>query len=125
QIDGASERDVFGLGSTGQPGGQISAKAISIEAVKEYQILLAPYDVRQGNFGGMLLNAVTKSGTNQLSGSAFEYYRNQDYRRDVATLRAAELSRKMIGFTLGGPIITDRLQFFTANEWQRETTPVT
>jgi len=125
QIDGASERDVFGLGSTGQPGGQISAKAISIEAVKEYQILLAPYDVRQGNFGGMLLNAVTKSGTNQLSGSAFEYYRNQDYGRDVPTLRATEFSRKMIGFTLGGPIIKDRLQFFTANEWQRETTPVT
>ncbi|MEO7369075.1 MAG: carboxypeptidase-like regulatory domain-containing protein, partial [Gemmatimonadaceae bacterium] len=64
QIDGATERDVFGLGSTGQPGGQISAKAISIDAIKEYQILLAPYDVRQGNFGGLLLNAITKSGTN-------------------------------------------------------------
>jgi hypothetical protein len=124
QIDGASERDVFGLGSTGQPGGQISAKAISIDAVKEYQILLAPYDVRQGNFGGMLLNAVTKSGTNNFSGTAFEYYRNQDYGRDVPVLRATEFSRKMLGFTLGGPIIKDRLHFFTANEWQRETTPV-
>ena len=124
QIDGATERDVFGLGSTGQPGGQISAKAISIDAVKEYQILLAPYDVRQGNFGGMLLNAVTKSGTNSLHGSAFEYYRNQDYGRNVPTLRATEFNRKMVGFTLGGPIIQDKLHFFTANEWQRESTPV-
>ncbi|MDP9176618.1 MAG: carboxypeptidase-like regulatory domain-containing protein, partial [Gemmatimonadota bacterium] len=124
QIDGATERDVFGLGSTGQPGGQISAKAISIDAVKEYQILLAPYDVRQGNFGGMLLNAVTKSGTNNLHGTVFQYYRNQDFGRNVPTLRATEFNRRMTGFTLGGPIISDRLHFFTANEWQRESTPV-
>ncbi|HEX2724041.1 MAG TPA: carboxypeptidase regulatory-like domain-containing protein, partial [Gemmatimonadaceae bacterium] len=124
QIDGATERDVFGLGSTGQPGGQISAKAISIDAVKEYQILLAPYDVRQGNFGGLLLNAVTKSGTNQFHGSVFQYYRNQDYGRDVPVLRATDFSRRQTGFSLGGPIIKDKLQFFTANEWTRESTPV-
>jgi outer membrane receptor protein involved in Fe transport len=124
QIDGVTERDVFGLGSTGQPGGQISAKAISIDAIKEYQILLAPYDVRQGNFGGLLLNAVTKSGTNEWHGSAFNYYRNQDYGRDVSTLRATEFNRKQYGFSLGGPIIKDKLQFFTANEWTRESTPV-
>ncbi|HUQ47013.1 MAG TPA: carboxypeptidase regulatory-like domain-containing protein [Gemmatimonadaceae bacterium] len=124
QIDGATERDVFGLGSTGQPGGQISAKAISIDAIKEYQILLAPYDVRQGNFGGLLLNAVTKSGTNTFHGSAFNYYRNQDYGRDIPVLRATDFSRKQFGFSLGGPIIKDKLQFFTANEWTRESTPV-
>jgi hypothetical protein len=124
QIDGATERDVFGLGSTGQPGGQISAKAISIDAVKEYQILLAPYDVRQGNFGGMLLNAVTKAGTNEWHGSAFKYYRNQDYGRDVETLRATDFYRHQTGFALGGPIIKDKLHFFTANEWTRESTPV-
>jgi outer membrane receptor for ferrienterochelin and colicin len=124
QIDGATERDVFGLGATGQPGGQISAKAISIDAIKEYQILLAPYDVRQGNFGGLLLNAVTKSGTNDFHGSVFSYYRNQDYGRDVPVLRATEFSRKQSGFSFGGPIIKDRLHFFTANEWTRESTPV-
>ncbi len=124
QIDGATERDVFGLGSTGQPGGQISAKAISIDAVKEYQILLAPYDVRQGNFGGLLLNAVTKSGTNDFKGSAFKYYRNQDYGRDVSVLRATEFNRHQTGFSLGGPLIRDKLHFFTANEWTRESTPV-
>jgi len=125
QIDGASERDVFGLGSTGQPGGQISAKAISIEAVKEYQVLLAPFDVRQGNFGGLLLNAVTKSGTNVLHGSAFTYFRNQDYGRNVPTLRATPFNRRQTGFSLGGPIIRNRLQFFTANEWQSENSPIT
>ncbi len=125
QIDGASERDVFGLGSTGQPGGQISAKAISIEAVKEYQVLLAPFDVRQGNFGGLLLNAVTKSGTNDFHGSAFTYFRNQDYGRNVPTLRATPFDRRQSGFSLGGPIIRNRLQFFTANEWQTENSPVT
>lgn len=124
QIDGATERDAFGLGSTGQPGGQISAKAISIDAVKEFQILLAPYDVRQGNFGGLLLNAVTKSGTNTMHGTAYRYYRDQDYGRNVPTLRATEFKRDMYGFSLGGPIIKDRLHFFTANEWQRESTPV-
>ncbi len=124
QIDGASERDVFGLGSTGQPGGQISAKAISIEAVKEYQVLLAPFDVRQGNFGGLLLNAVTKSGTNDFHGSAFTYFRNQDYGRNVPTLRATPFNRRQSGFSLGGPIIKNRLQFFTANEWQSESSPV-
>ena len=124
QIDGATERDVFGLGSTGQPGGQISAKAISIDAIKEYQILLAPYDVRQGNFGGLLLNAVTKSGTNEFHGSAFNYYRDETYGRDVAVLRATAFSRRQTGFSLGGPIIKDKLQFFTANEWTRESQPV-
>jgi hypothetical protein len=80
--------------------------------------------VRQGNFGGLLLNAVTKSGTNDWHGSVFSYYRNQDYGRDVAVLRATDFSRKQTGFSLGGPIIKDRLHFFTANEWTRETTPI-
>jgi outer membrane receptor for ferrienterochelin and colicin len=125
QIDGATERDVFGLGATGQPGGQVSARAISLEAVKEFQVLLAPFDVRQGNFGGLLLNAVTKSGTNDWTGSAFYYYRNQDYGRDVPVLRATAFDRAQIGFSLGGPIIRDKLHFFTANEFQDENTPVT
>ena len=125
QIDGATERDVFGLGSTGQPGGQVSARAISLEAVKEFQVLLAPFDVRQGNFGGLLLNAVTKSGTNDFTGSAFYFYRNQDYGRNVPALRATQFDRTQAGFSLGGPLIKNKLHFFTANEFQRENTPVT
>ncbi|HVF39015.1 MAG TPA: carboxypeptidase regulatory-like domain-containing protein, partial [Gemmatimonadaceae bacterium] len=124
QIDGATERDVFGLGSTGQPGAEVGSKSVSIEAVKQLQILLAPFDVRQGNFGGLLLNAVSKSGTNELHGSAFFGYRDQNYGRDVPALRATDYQRKQYAFTLGGPIIRDRLNFFFAPEFQSETEPV-
>ncbi|MGH9657684.1 MAG: carboxypeptidase regulatory-like domain-containing protein, partial [Bryobacteraceae bacterium] len=71
QIDGATERDVFGLGATGTPGAETNARSVSLEAVKELQILLAPFDVRQGNFGGLLVNAVTKGGSNELHGSVY------------------------------------------------------
>ena len=77
QIDGAQAGDLFGLGTTGQPGAQANAKSIPLDAVKEYQVLLSPFDIRQGNFGGLLLNAVTKSGTNTLHGSAYFYTRDQ------------------------------------------------
>ena len=124
QLDGSTERDVFGLGSTGTPGAETNSKSIPIDAVKELQILLAPFDVRQGNFGGLLLNAVTKAGTNEVRGSAYTYYRNQDYGRNVPTLRATPLSQKTFGFTVGGPIIKDRLHFFIAPEWKREDSPL-
>ena len=70
QIDGAVNNDLFGLGSTGTPGGQVNARPISVEAVKEFQVLIAPFDVRQGGFTGGLVNAVTRSGTNDFQGSS-------------------------------------------------------
>ena len=124
QIDGATERDVFGLGTTGQPGAEVNAKSLSLEAVKELQILLAPFDVRQGNFGGFLLNAITKNGTNDFHGSAFHAFRNQSYGADTAAVRAQPFNRSQSGFSLGGPIIRDKLHFFTANEFTTENTPV-
>ncbi|HEU4994622.1 MAG TPA: carboxypeptidase regulatory-like domain-containing protein [Gemmatimonadaceae bacterium] len=124
QIDGSSERDVFGLGATGTPGSEVNAKGISIDAVKEYQVLLAPFDVRQGNFGGFLLNAVTKSGTNQLQGSAYYYFRNERFGADTNVLRATKFDRTQWGFTVGGPIIPDKLHFFVAPEFTTENTPV-
>src|SRR4029077_7658405 len=78
QIDGGVNNDVFGLAGSGTPGGQANAHPISIEAIREYQIQVAPFDVRQGSFTGGLVNAVTKSGTNQFHGSLFDYYVNQD-----------------------------------------------
>lgn len=124
QIDGATERDVFGLGSTGTPGAEVNSRSVSLEAVKELQVLLAPFDVRQGNFGGLLVNAVTKGGTNELHGSVYGYYRDQDYGRNVPQLRATPFDRSQYGFSLGGPIIKDKLHFFVAPEWQDENTPV-
>lgn len=124
QIDGSTERDAFGLGSTGQPGAQANSRSVSIEAVKEFQVLLAPYDVRQGNFGGLLLNAVTKSGTNDFTGSAFYVYRNEKFGADTSILRATPFDRKQFGFTLGGPIVRDRLHFFLAPEFQQQESPL-
>jgi outer membrane receptor for ferrienterochelin and colicin len=124
QIDGATERDVFGLGATGAPGAEVNSKSLSIDAVKELQVLLAPYDVRQGNFGGFLLNAITKSGTNDFHGSVFHAFRNQSYGADTAPVRAQPFNRSQTGFSLGGPILRDKLHFFTANEWTTENTPV-
>src|SRR5688572_12090871 len=124
QIDGATERDVFGLGATGTPGAEVNSRSVSLEAVKELQVLLAPFDVRQGNFGGLLVNAVTKGGTNEMHGSAYYYYRDQDYGRNVPQLRATPFDRTQYGFSFGGPIIKDKLHFFVAPEWQEENTPV-
>ncbi|HEU0301010.1 MAG TPA: carboxypeptidase regulatory-like domain-containing protein [Longimicrobium sp.] len=121
QIDGASENDLFGLGTTGQPGGQAGGKSIAIESVKEYQILLSPFDVRQGNFAGLLVNAVTKSGTNELDGSLYYYTRNQDLTREQDYITNYEQTQ--YGFSVGGPIIRDRLHFFVNPEWQERTTP--
>jgi hypothetical protein len=123
QIDGSVANDLFGLGSTGQPGGQANAKQVPLSAVKEYQVVLSPYDIRQGNFTGALINAVTKSGTNEFHGEIFGTYRNEQMERDVAFLRAQPFSQSQFGLSFGGPIIRDRLHFFVAAEGQNQSAP--
>lgn len=134
QIDGVSDNDLFGLGATGQPGGQVDAKSITLEAVKEYQVLIAPFDVRQSGFAGGLVNAVTRRGTNQFRASAFWYYQSDALVRDTVvfvrapgdTLRFGfgEYLQHQRGFSLGGPIVRDRVHFFGAGEWQTRDIPV-
>ncbi len=121
QIDGAQAGDIFGIGTTGQPGSQANAKSIPLDAVKEYQVLLSPFDVRQGNFGGLLINAVTKSGTNDFHGSLYGYTRNQKLTRTQPYLN--DFSQQQFGGTLGGPILQDKLFFFGSYEQQRLQTP--
>ena len=121
QIDGSTEADLFGLGSTGQPGGQANGKSIGLGAVKEYQVLLSPYDVRQGNFSGLLVNAVTKSGTNDWHGSLFGSTRNQSLARSQDYITKYDQSQ--YGLTLGGPIVRDKALFFVDAEWQHRTSP--
>jgi hypothetical protein len=123
QIDGAQSGDIFGLGTTGQPGASAGAKSIPLDAVKEYQVLLSPFDVRQGGFGGLLINAVTKSGTNELHGSVYGYTRNQNLTRTQSYL--TDYSQQQYGGTIGGPIIKDKVFFFVAGELQRLKTPAT
>jgi outer membrane receptor protein involved in Fe transport len=123
QIDGAQSGDIFGLGTTGQPGSQANAKSIPLDAVKEYQVLLSPFDVRQGNFGGLLINAVTKSGTNEFTGSVYGYTRNQNLSRTQPYL--SDYSQQQYGATVGGPILRDKLFFFISGEAQKLQTPAT
>jgi hypothetical protein len=121
QIDGAASGDLFGLGTTGQPGSQANAKSIPLDAVKEYQVLLSPFDVRQGNFGGLLINAVTKTGTNEFHGTTYGYTRSQSLTRTQPYL--ADFKQQQYGFSIGGPILKDRLFFFVNPEWQKLNTP--
>ena len=127
QIDGASNNDLFNLGSTnGTPGGTVNARPLSLESVKEYQIQIAPFDVRQGGFVGGLVNAVTKSGENVFHGSAFGYLQNQRYvGRDTAGIKVpvAKYEQEQYGFSVGGPIIQDRLHFFASGDIRHDVRP--
>ena len=123
QIDGSVASDLFGLGATGQPGAQANGKQISLEAVREYQVLLAPYDVRQGNFTGFLLNAVTKSGSNEFHGSGTYATRSEKLERNVDYIRASPFTQTQYGFWMGGPILRDKLFFSVAPEFQRQNAP--
>lgn len=125
QIDGGSNGDLFGLnGSGGQPGGANNSRPLSIEAIQEVQVLIAPFDVRQGGFTGGLINAVTKSGSNEFHGSAFYSLQNDGLvGKDSAGNRASDFSLGYYGFSLGGPIMRDRLHFFVAGEWRTKTEP--
>ncbi len=121
QIDGAQSGDLFGLGTTGQAGASAGAKSIPLDAVKEYQVLLSPFDVRQGSFGGLLINAITKGGTNQLHGGIYAYTRNQNLTRKQDYL--TDFSQQQYGASLGGKIIKDKLFFFVNAELQQLQTP--
>ena len=116
-IDGANFNNNFGL-SDKLPGG---GNPVSLDAIEELQVVISPYDVRQTNFIGGGVNAITKSGTNTFKGSAYIYHRNENLRGDVVdkvTLPTArEKDRQTTyGLSLGGPIIKNKLFFFVNGE---------
>ena len=127
QIDGTVNNDLFALGASNQiPGGGVNARPLSIEAVKEYQVLVAPFDVRQGGFVGGLINAVTKSGTNQFHGSVFGYLQNENLvgsDTNGVSVPVADYQQQQYGFSLGGPIIRDRLHFFMTGDFRHDNRP--
>lgn len=123
-VDGANQNDRFNLGSSGGvPGGATSGRIMSMEAVKEFQVLMSPTDVRYGNFAGMMINAVTRNGTNTWEGGGIYMFRSPSMAADVEEIRSSDFKIKQYGFTLGGPIIKDKLHFFVAPEWQQRTDP--
>ena len=111
-IDGAVMNNSFGL-SADLPG---AGTPISIDAVEEMQVAIAPYDVRQSNFTGGGINVITKSGTNTLKGTAYYYFHNERMRGN--RIDGTDLGERVsnshttVGFTLGGPVVKDKLFYF-------------
>ena len=122
-VDGANFNNNFGL-SDGLPGG---GSPISLDAIEEVQVVISPYDVRQTNFIGGGVNAITKSGTNTFKGSAYIYHRNENMRgnaaggQEVAGARDRDRTTTY-GATLGGPIIKNKLFFFVNYEYEKVPT---
>ncbi len=119
-VDGANFNNNFGLNDK-LPGG---GNPISLDAIEELQVVISPYDVRQTNFIGGGVNAITKSGTNTYKASAYVYHRNENMRGDaidreqISGARAKD-SQTTYGFTLGGPIIKDKLFVFVNGEMSK------
>ena len=124
-VDGANFNNNFGLSSS-LPGG---GNPISIEAIEELQVVISPYDVRQTNFIGGGVNAITKSGTNKFRGSVYWFHRNENMRGDaVERTQIGQAREKMqvttYGATIGGPIFKDKLFFFVNGEMTKQPTIV-
>lgn len=118
-LDGANLNNNFGL-TDKLPGG---GSPISMDAIDEVQIVVSPFDVRQTNFIGGGINAVTKSGTNKFKGTAYIYYNNENMHGNrVNNLDLSERGKNgttTYGFTLGGPIVKDKLFFFANAEYSK------
>lgn len=124
-VDGANFNNNFGLSSK-LPGG---GAPISLDAIEEMQVVISPYDVRQTNFVGGGVNAITKSGTNNFKGSAYVYHKNENMRGDAIEREQISGAREKDqqttwGFSLGGPIIKNKLFFFANGEMVKTPTVV-
>ncbi|MFT6872959.1 MAG: hypothetical protein ACJAVN_001971, partial [Roseivirga sp.] len=120
-LDGSIFNNPFGLDAA-TPGGQSNAQPVSLDAIDQIQVSIAPYDVTQSGFTGAAVNAVTKSGTNEFKGTAFSFYRNQSMTGSKVRgeeIFVPDLNQFQAGFSLGGPIIKDKLFFFANFELER------
>src|ERR1041385_2101092 len=125
-IDGSYFNNSFGL--AGQPGDRTNVAPVSLDALQQLQVNVAPYDVRQGNFVGAGINMVTKSGTNDVSGTLYYNARSNSFVGTHAgpnTFNPGTFKYHDIGAALGGPIIRNRLFFFGSYEHDGQTAPGT
>ena len=130
-IDGAVSNDVFGLAANGTNGGQTGVSPISIDAIEQFQVSVAPYDVKLSGFAGGAISAITRSGTNNFEGSAYFLYRDQSLAGKTPPSLAgangrqklADFSAQTYGVRAGGALITDKLFYFINYERQDNETP--
>lgn len=124
-IDGANFNNNFGLSSDPLPGG--GSNPISLDAIEEISVGISPFDVKQSNFTGAGIYAITKSGTNTLKGTVYGLYRNQDYNgRNVGSVKLPAFTastNKTYGGSLGGAIIKNKLFFFVNYESEEKSVP--
>ncbi|HEY9196276.1 MAG TPA: carboxypeptidase regulatory-like domain-containing protein, partial [Mucilaginibacter sp.] len=125
-VDGALFNNSFGL--SGTLGGQTSSQPISLDAIDQIQVDIAPYDVRQGNFTGAGVNTVVKSGTNEFKGTVYDYIRSTGltgYHAGVTDIVKIPFDYRQTGLSVGGPIIKNKLFFFLSGEQERISAPAT
>lgn len=117
-LDGGNQRFMMN-------GGLISQYTVSMEAIREFEVTTNEYSVREGRQGGGAINVVTKSGTNEFSGSAFLFNRNERLtaNQDLIGRPINDFNINQYGFSLGGPIIKDKLHFFTALDFEDRNEP--
>ncbi|RAR70664.1 TonB-dependent receptor [Flavobacterium aciduliphilum] len=135
-IDGSINNDAIGFspslggqsGTSGMPGSSTRTNSISLDAIQDVQVYIAPYDVKLGNFLGGSVNAVTRSGSNTVTGSAYAYGRNAAITGpnkvgDGSKMPSA-FEDYQVGFRVGLPLIKDKLFYFTNAEYTKRTDPV-
>ena len=123
-LDGSIFNNSFGL--AGQPGARTGVSPISLDAIEQVQVNIAPYDVRQAGFVGAGINAVTRSGNNEFSGSAYYFLRNENLLGSQARDReftTAPFTNTQYGFRLGGPIVKNKIFFFVSGELDDQSSP--
>jgi hypothetical protein len=123
-VDGASFNNSFGLASSL---GASGTEPISLEAIDQIQVMIAPYDVRNGAFTGAGINSVTKGGTNDWTGSAYYYFKSpglEGLKQKTLKLDKANYSYNQKGFSVGGPIIKNKLFLFINGEMDRKESPI-
>lgn len=132
-IDGAVSNDVFGLNDAGTNGASTGTSPISLDAIEEINVQIAPYDVRLGGFAGGGISAVTRSGTNDFKGSVYYYMRNENltgmtppaalFANQVRT-KVEDYKENQYGVRIGGPILKDKIFFFVNYERTENLTPI-
>jgi outer membrane receptor for ferrienterochelin and colicin len=131
-VDGAVNNDQFGLSASGTNGGQTGASPFSIDAIEQFNVAVAPFDVKLSGFTGGAINAITKSGSNKIKGTVYYFTRNENLvgKTPVDLVpsggsreKIPEFTSNTYGVSIGGPIVKDKLFFFVNYEREDNESP--